>query len=201
MNEQVGGLPSSFASSSTAPAANGSCERLFSQFKQLLDSAEAKVTGYDELHNSLQKEKRSVEHLQQALVAQQQQIDTWAKQDSLVERLTHQLEAKSCALEALEAKLHMQGRQYDSAQAEVSSSQQELGRKRQRVNQLEADGARKQQKIEQLEHELQGYRGICSYVTSHIQVYSPLLRLPLFDSRVDTHVCLPYPASLQTSIT
>ena len=173
MAENTGNFPTSSPSSSKTvevPAASGSCGRLFSQFKELLDSAEAKVTGYDELHSSLQKERRSVEQLQGALLAQQQQLDACAKQDSLVERLTRQLEMKSYALEALEAKLQRQGLQYETAQVEASASHKELGKKRKRIEELESDSVSKQRKIQQLEQEVQGYRGICSYVSARTQV-------------------------------
>lgn len=181
MAGNTGNFPTSFPSSSKAaelPAVSGSCGRLFSQFKELLDSAEAKVTGYDELQSSLQKEKRSVEQLQGALLAQQQQLDTCTEQDSLVERLTRQLETKSHALEALEAKLQRQGWQYETAQTEASASHEELGRKRKRIEELESEGVSKQRKIEQLEQELQGYRGICSYVSAHTQVHDVALLQP-----------------------
>lgn len=173
MAERKDVFPTNFPSSSKPaqlPAA-GSCGHLFSQFKELLDSAEAKVTGYDKLHSSLQEEKRSVEQLQEALLSSQRHIDTCAKQNSVLETLTRQLEAKSHALKALDATLQKQGLQYETAQAEAMASQQELGRKRKRMEQLEYHNVSKQQRIEQLEQELQAYRGICSYVTAHTQVH------------------------------
>ena len=143
---------------------------LFHQFKEILDSAEAKVVGYDQLQASLQNEKRSVEHLKQALSAQQHKLDSFHSQEALVAKLTCQLADKTEALERLEARCRQQTEQHDSAQTEAAATQLELGLKRKRVDELERDSSSKQQRVERLEQELQEYQGLCAYVAAHTQV-------------------------------
>ncbi|DBB04332.1 hypothetical protein WJX77_004983 [Trebouxia sp. C0004] len=142
---------------------------LFSQLKELLDTAEAKSIGYDNLQLSLQDEKRSVEQLRRAFEAQQRQIDSFVTQDVLVSHLTSQLAAQSKAIEQMESKLQQQEQQYHSAQTQATASQQELGHKRKRIQELEHEGSNKQQKIEQLGEQLAEYKDICSYVVTHTQ--------------------------------
>lgn len=146
-----------------------SCNMLFSQLKELLDTAEAKSIGYDDLQVSLQNEKSSVEQLRRALETQQRQIDSFVTQDVLVSQLTSQLAAQSKAIEQMEAKLQHHEQQYHSAQTQATASQQELGHKRKRIQELEYEGNSKQQKIEQLGEQLAGYKDICSYVMTHTQ--------------------------------
>lgn len=147
-----------------------SCNMLFSQLKELLDTAEAKSTGYDDLQLSLQNEKRSVEQLRRALETQQRQIDSFVTQDVLVSQLTSQLAVQSKAIEQMEARLQQQEQLYYSAQTQATASQQELGHKRKRIQELELEGSSKQQKIEQLGEQLADYKDICSYVMTHTQV-------------------------------
>jgi len=147
-----------------------SCNMLFSQLKELLDTAEAKSIGYDNLQLSLQNEKRSVEQLRRALETQQRQIDSFVTQDVLVSQLTSQLAAQSKAIEQMEAKVQQQEQQYYSAQTQATASQQELGHKRKRIQELEHEGSNKQHKIQQLGEQLADYKDICSYVMIHTQV-------------------------------
>ncbi len=86
-----------------------SCNVLFSQLKELLDTAEAKSIGYDDLQLSLQNEKRSVDQLRRALETQQRQIDSFVTQDVLVSQLTSQLAAQSKTIEQMEARVQQQG--------------------------------------------------------------------------------------------
>lgn len=156
------------------------------------------MTGYEKfqtsLQTSLQSGKRSIEHLQKTLLAQQRQIEICAKQDMLIESLARHLEIKSYALEALEAKFQRQGHEYQSAEAAVSAAQQELGMKRKRIEDLHSDSISKQQKIEQLEQEAQCYRGICSYMAARTLVdTSALWQLHLILVTVsDFAVCTAY---------
>ncbi|KAA6426272.1 MAG: hypothetical protein FRX49_03384 [Trebouxia sp. A1-2] len=147
-----------------------SCNMLFSQLKELLDTAEAKSIGYDDLQLSLQNEKRSVEQLRRALETQQRQIDNFVTQDVLVLQLTSQLAAQSKAIEQMEGRLQQQEQLYNSAQMQATASQQELGHKRKRIQELELEGSSKQQKIEQLGEQLADYKDVCSYVMTHTQV-------------------------------
>ena len=140
---------------------------LFSHFKELLDTAEAKITGYDELQTSLLNEKRLVQQLRQALQTQQRQIDAFVTQDALVSQLTRQLAAQWQTMEQLEANRQQQVQQSQSLQAQASASQRELG---QTQRGLEQENRRKQQKIEQLEQQLEDYKAFCSYVMSQTQV-------------------------------
>lgn len=147
-----------------------SCNMLFSQLKELLDTAEAKSIGYDDLQLSLQNEKRSVEQLRRALETQQRQIDNFVTQDVLVLQLTSQLAAQSKAIEQMEGRLQQQEQLYNSAQMQATASQQELGHKRKRIQELELEGSSKQQNIEQLGEQLADYKDVCSYVMTHTQV-------------------------------
>lgn len=146
-----------------------SCNMLFSQLKELLDTAEAKSIGYDDLQLSLQNEKRSVEQLRRALETQQRQIDSFVTQEVLVAQLTSQLAAQSKAIEQMEAKLQQQEQLFYSAQTHATASQQELGHKRKRIHELELEGSSKQQKLKQLGEQLADYKDICSYVMTHTQ--------------------------------
>ena len=143
---------------------------MFSQFKQLLDAAEAKVSGFDELHASLQATQKEVKRLEQVVQTQQQQLDSFSAQDQLVAQLTRRLAAQSQALEQLETSNERREKQYDTVQTQAAALQQEVGQKRKRIQDLESDGTCKVQKIEHLEQRLEEYRSICSYVTAHTQV-------------------------------
>jgi len=147
-----------------------SCNMLFSQLKELLDTAEAKSIGYDDLQVCLQNEKRSVEQLRRALETQQRQIDSFVTQDVLVSQLTSQLAAQTKTIEQMEARVQQQEKLYYFAQTQATASQQELGHKRKRIQELEVEGSSKQQKIEQLGEQLADYKDICSYVMTHTQV-------------------------------
>ena len=142
---------------------SGSTTLMFSQFRQLLDAAEAKARGFDELQSSLQIAQQEIQRLEQIIQTLQRQLDSFCTKDRLVSHLTQQVTAQSQALEQRE-------KQIDSAQAQASAVEQELGQKRKRIQKLEADSTSKVQKIGHLEHKLQGYRSICSFVTSHTWV-------------------------------
>lgn len=147
-----------------------SCNMFFSQLKELLDTAEAKSIGYDDLQLSLQNEKRSVEQLRRSLETQQRQIDNFVTQNVLVSQLTSQLAAQSKTIEQMETRLQQQEKLCYSVQTQATASQQELGHKRKRIQELEVEGSSKQQKIEQLGEQLADYKDICSYVMMHTQV-------------------------------
>ncbi|KAL0048769.1 hypothetical protein WJX82_010587 [Trebouxia sp. C0006] len=146
-----------------------SCNVLFSQLKELLDTAEAKSIGYDDLQLSLQNEKRSVDQLRRALETQQRQIDSFVTQDVLVSQLTSQLAAQSKTIEQIEARVQQQEKLYYSVQTQATAFQQELGHKRKRIQELELEGSSKQQKLDQLGEQLADYKDICSYVMTHTQ--------------------------------
>lgn len=151
------------------------CVSFFGHLKQKFDLAEANIAHHDEMQTSQQHENQSVKQLQEALLAQERQVEILTKQQRLIEGLTRQLETNSSALDALEAKFQRQGREYQCAEAAVTAAQQELGIKRGRVEELQSDTNSKQQKIEQLEQEVRGYKGICSYVTVHTLVNTLVL--------------------------
>ena len=144
-------------------------------FKQLFDSAEVNIAHHDDMQSCQAHENQSVKQLQEALLAQERQVEIFTKQQRLIEGLTRQLETNSSAMEALEAKFQRQGREYQYAEAAVTAAQQELGIKRGRIEELQSDTTSKQQKIEQLEHEVRGYKGICSYVIAHTLVTTLVL--------------------------
>ncbi len=143
---------------------------MFSQFKQLIDAAEAKVSGFDELQASLQASQKEVTRLEQLVQTQQKQLESFSAQDQLVSQLTRRLAAQSQALEQLEASSQRREKQFEAAQSQAVFLQQEVGQKRKHIQDLESDGNFKVQKIQQLHHKLQEYRGICSYVSLHTQV-------------------------------
>ncbi len=143
---------------------------MFSQFKQLIDAAEAKVSGFDELQVSLQASQKEVIRLEQLVQTQQKQLESFSAQDQLVSQLTRRLAAQSQALEQLEAFSQRREKQFEAVQSQAVVLQQEVGQKRKRIQDLESDGTFKVQKIQQLQHKLQEYRGICSYVSLHTQV-------------------------------
>lgn len=145
---------------------------VFGQSTQLFDPAKASMVCHNEIQKDLQDENQSVKQFQEALLTQKRQVDMFTKQQRLIEGLTRQLETNSSALEALEAKFQRQGREYQYTEAAVTAAQRELGIKRGRIEELQSDTTRKQQKIEQLEQEVQGYKGICSYVTAYTLVYT-----------------------------
>ncbi|DBB04334.1 hypothetical protein WJX77_010670 [Trebouxia sp. C0004] len=142
---------------------------MFSQFKQLIDAAEAKVSGFDKLQVSLQASQKEVTMLEQLVQTQQKQLESFSAQDQLVSQLTRRLAAQSQALEQLEVSSQHREKQFDVVQSQAIVLQQEVGQKRKRIQDLESDGTFKVQKIQQLQHKLQEYRGICSYVSLHTQ--------------------------------
>lgn len=143
---------------------------MFSQFKQLIDAAEAKVSGFDELQVSLQTSQKEVKRLEQLVQTQQKQLESFSAQDQLVSQLTRRLAAQSQALEQLEASTQRREKQFEAVKSQAVVLQQEVGQKRKRIQDLESDGTSKIHKIQQLQHKLQEYRGICSYVSLHTQV-------------------------------
>ncbi|DBA78138.1 TPA: hypothetical protein ACH3X2_008106 [Trebouxia sp. C0005] len=149
---------------------------MFSQFKQLIDAAEAKVSGFDELQFSLQASQKKVTRLEQLVQTQQKQLESFSAQDQLVSQLTRQLAAQSQALEQLEASSQRREKRFEAVQSQAVFLQQEVGQKRKRIQDLESDGTSKVQKIQQLQHKLQEYRGICSYVSLHTQQFEQQLQ-------------------------
>lgn len=95
---------------------------MLSQFRQLLDAAEAKARGFDELQSSLQTAQQEIQRLEQIIQTQQRQLDSFSAQDQLVSHLTQQLAAQSQALEQLKASAQCREKQIDSAQAQLSST-------------------------------------------------------------------------------
>ncbi len=162
--------PSS-TSSEAGDAVNTSGRQLFAQFKQLLEAAEATVTGYDELHALLQNEQRSVGQLERALQLQQRHIDRFTAQDLLLAQLTQQMAIQAQALEQLQSTSRQQKQQLAAATAEVSQRQQEVGHKRKRIEALEWHVACQEQSISKLEHKVHEYKRICSYVARESQVW------------------------------
>ena len=163
-------VPSSSTTSEAGDAVNASGKQLFAQFKQLLEAAEAKVTGYGELHALLQNEQRSVGQLERALQLQQRHIDRFTAQDLLLAQLTQQMAIQTQALEQLQGTCRQQKQQLVSAKAEASQLQQEVGHKRKRIEALEWHGACQEQSISKLEHRVYEYKHICSYVARESQV-------------------------------
>lgn len=163
-------VASSSTTSEAGDAVNASGRQLFAQFKQLLEAAEAKVTGYDELHALLQNEQRSVGQLERALQLQQRHIDRFTAQDLLLAQLTQQMAIQTQALEQLQGTCRQHKQQLASAKAEASQLQQEVGHKRKRIDALEWHGACQEQSISKLEHRVHEYKRICSYVARESQV-------------------------------
>jgi len=163
-------VASSSTTSEAGDAVNASGRQLFAQFKQLLEAAEAKVTGFDELHALLQNEQRSVGQLERALQLQQRHIDRFTAQDLLLAQLTQQMAIQAHAWEQLQATCRQQQQQLAAAKAEASQLQQEVGHKRKRIEALEWHGACQEQSISKLEHKTCEYKRICSYVARESQV-------------------------------
>ena len=164
-------VASSSSTSEARDAVNASGRQLFAQFKQLLEAAEAKVTGYDELHALLQNEQRSVGQLERALQLQQRHIDRFTAQDLLLAQLTQQMGIQAQALEQLQNTCRHQKQQLASAKAEASQLQQEVGHRRKRIEALEWHGACQEQSISKLEHRVHEYKRICAYVARESQVW------------------------------
>ncbi|KAA6427373.1 MAG: hypothetical protein FRX49_02037 [Trebouxia sp. A1-2] len=162
-------VASSSSTSEARDAVNASGRQLFAQFKQLLEAAEAKVTGYDELHALLQNEQRSVGQLERALQLQQRHIDRFTAQDLLLAQLTQQMGIQAQALEQLQNTCRHQKQQLASAKAEASQLQQEVGHRRKRIEALEWHGACQEQSISKLEHRVHEYKRICAYVARESQ--------------------------------
>ena len=160
-----GTYPSAALQSTDDTVDSGYTTLMFSQFRQLLDAAEAKARGFDELQSSLQTAQQEIQRLEQIIQTQQRQPVGFSAQDQLVSHLTQQLAAQSQALKQLKASAQCREKQIDSAQAQVSAVEHELGHKRKCIQKLEADSTSKIQKIEPLKHKLQGYRSTCSFVT------------------------------------
>ena len=153
-----------------AAAATASSRQLFAQFKNLLEAAEAKVTGYDELHAMLQSEQRSVGQLERALHMQQRHIDRFTAQDLLVSQLAQQLTVQSQNVEQLRTTCHQLSQQLESCQALAANLQQEVGQKRKRIDSLMEHGVFQEKRIRGLEKKLQQYKSLCSYIASESQV-------------------------------
>lgn len=174
--DQVTRSPLVFPPQSKSAELRLGCVFVCRQLKQLFDPAEASIAHRNEMQTCLQHEDQSVKHLQEALLAQERQVEILSEQQRLIEGLTRQLETNSSALEALEAKFQRQAREYQYTEDVVTAAQRELGIKRGRIEKLQSDTNSKQQKIEQLEQELRGYSGICSYVTAHTLVHAFVLQ-------------------------
>lgn len=158
---------------------NASGRQLFAHFKQLLEAAEAKVTGYDELHALLQNEQRSVGQLERALQLQQRHIDRFTAQDLLLAQLTQQMAIQSQALEQLQKTCRQQNQQLSAVKSEALTYQQEVGQKRKRIEGLESHKACQEQSIGKLEQKIQEYKRICSFVARESQVQTLSLLAPL----------------------
>ena len=153
-----------------AAAATASSRQLFAQFKNLLEAAEAKVTGYDELHAMLQNEQRSVSQLERALHMQQRHIDRFTAQDLLVSQLTQQLNVQSQNIEQLRTTCLRRSQQVESCQARAANLQQEVGQKRKRIDSLMEHGVFQEKRIRGLEKKLMQYQSLYSYIASESQV-------------------------------
>ncbi|KAL3132880.1 hypothetical protein ABBQ38_006799 [Trebouxia sp. C0009 RCD-2024] len=171
MDRKIGSSPSALppAEALDAVAANASSRQLFAQFKQLLEAAKAKVSGYHELHSLLQNEQRSVGQLERALHLQQRHIDRFTAQDLLVSQLTQQLTVQSQAVERLQSSCSQRLQQLEECQAHASALQQEVGQKRKRIDSLMEHGMYQDKRIRGLEKKLQQYKSLCSYVASESQ--------------------------------
>ena len=184
--------PVAFPPRSTQPAQlQLGCVSVFGRFKQLFDSGGTSIAHHNEMQTCLQLQNQSVKQLQEALLAQERQVEIFTKQQRIIEGLTRQLEMNSSALEALETKFKRQAREYQCTEEVITDTQQELGIKRGRIEELQTDTNSKQQKIEQLEQELRGYRGICSYVTAHTLVLTFLVQQPRPTLMSGSHVDFP----------
>ena len=143
---------------------------LLAQIKGILEAAEAKVAGYDELSSLLESEQRIVGRLQRALLVQHTRI----------EHSTRQLAAREQDFQRLQDYCRSLEKQLNSAQARIVSLQQENRCKRVKVSQpapsaapfqLEKPAATNEQdRIAVLEHRLQSYESICSYVALQTKV-------------------------------
>lgn len=152
---------------------------LFAQIKGILEAAEAKVAGYDELSSLLETEQRSVGQLQRALQMQHRHI----------ENSTRQLAAHEQALERLQDYCRTLEEQLNSAQTRIVALQQENSCKRLKLSQpapatvpvqLEKSGVSSEQdRIAVLEQRLQSYESICSYVALQTKVqFTPTFCCP-----------------------
>lgn len=185
MDRNIGSSPSSAPPAADALdpiAANASSRQLFAQFKQLLEAAEAKVSGYHELHSMLQNEQRSVGQLERALHLQQRHIDRFTAQDLLVSQLTQQLSVQSQAVEQLQSSCSQHSQQLEKCQAHASALQQEVGQKRKRIDSLMEHGMYQDTRIRGLEKKLQQYKSLCAYFATESQVghYSSKTHQPPF---------------------
>lgn len=172
MDRNIGSSPSSAPPAADALdpiAANASSRQLFAQFKQLLEAAEAKVSGYHELHSMLQNEQRSVGQLERALHLQQRHIDRFTAQDLLVSQLTQQLSVQSQAVEQLQSSCSQHSQQLEKCQAHASALQQEVGQKRKRIDSLMEHGMYQDTRIRGLEKKLQQYKSLCAYFATESQ--------------------------------
>ncbi|KAL0024429.1 hypothetical protein WJX77_002107 [Trebouxia sp. C0004] len=142
---------------------------MFTQFKQLLTAAEAKATGYDELHALLHIEPRSVGQLERALKLQQRHIDRFTAQDLLLAQFTQQMAIQAQAMEQLQSTCRQQKQQLASAKAQAAQLQQEVGHKRKRIEALQWQSAGQEQSISKLENRVHEYKRICSYVARESQ--------------------------------
>lgn len=188
MDRNIGSSPSIPPDALDAVSANASSRQLFAQFKQLLEAAEAKVSGYHELNAMLQYEQRSIGQLERALHLQQRHIDRFTAQDFLVSQLTQQLTVQSHTLEQLRSSCNQRSKQLDNCQAHASALQQEVGQKRKRIDSLMEHGMYQDKRIRCLEKKLQQYKSLCSYVASESQVRRLFLKIRL--PRMHIAVCL-----------
>ena len=180
MNRNIGSSPSVPPEALDAASANATSKQLFAQFKQLLEAAEAKVSGYHELHAMLQNEQRSVGQLERALHLQQRHIDRFTAQDLLVSQLTQQLTVQSQAVEQLRSSCNQRSQQLESCQAHASALQQEVGQKRKRIDSLMEHGMYQDKRIRGLEKKLQQYKSLCSYVANESPVSHSASKTPQF---------------------
>ena len=162
--------PSITSEALEAPAGNASPRQLFALFKHLLEASEAKANGYDELHDMVQTEQRSVGQLERALQLQQRHADRFTAHDLLMSQLTQQLNVQSQAAEQLRNNCHQRKQQLDSCQADAAALQQEVGQKRKRIDSLMEHGVFQEKRIKTLEKKLQQFKNLCSYVATESEV-------------------------------
>lgn len=172
--------------SEKSSGASASSIHLFGQTKEILEAAEAKLAGYDELNSLLETEQRSVGQLQRALQMQQRYIENTVTKERLVSQLSRQLAAHAQTNEHLQALCTSQKQQLALAHSRIEALQQDRQHKRLKVthgtvstqggHDSQSDSSSKQERIHTLEQllqdkeqRLQAYETICTYVAFQTQ--------------------------------
>lgn len=181
--------------SEKSSGASASSIHLFGQIKEILEAAEAKLAGYDELNSLLETEQRSVGQLQRALQMQQRHIENTVTKERLVSQLSRQLAAHAQTNERLQALCTSQKQQLALAHSRIEALQQDRQHKRLKVthgtvsthggHDSQTDSSSKQERIHTLEQllqdkeqRLQAYETICTYVAFQTQVCAMASCLP-----------------------